>query len=152
MNLVAKEYVACQHDGDGVLVLSEFAGAAHELGEALRINPFDEVGTAHVILRALEMDAEERAERMAALHDRVHRNDAVVWGERFMEGLRAATSSSAQTMHKDRPAPDVKALRSAFATAERRLLLLDYDGTLTDNKPRPQDAAPTPACWPCCAT
>jgi trehalose 6-phosphate synthase/phosphatase len=145
MNLVAKEYVACQHEGDGILVLSEFAGAAQELGEALRINPFDEVGTADVILRALEMDAESRAERMAALHERVHRNDAVVWAERFIESLRNATESTRQTMRKERPAPDLDALHSAFTEAARRLLLLDYDGTLMDIKPRPQDAAPTPA-------
>ncbi len=143
MNLVAKEYVACQHDGDGVLVLSEFAGAAHELGEALRINPYDEVGTAATIVRALEMDVESRAERMAALHERVHRNDAVVWAERFIEGLRSATAASGQMMRKDRPAPKLDAVRDAFVEAERRLLLLDYDGTLVDIKPRPQDAEPT---------
>jgi len=91
MNLVAKEYVACQHEGDGILVLSEFAGAAQELGEALRINPYDQVGTAETIVRALEMDTDERAERMAALHERVHRNDAVRWAERFTDGLREAT-------------------------------------------------------------
>ena len=144
MNLVAKEYVACQHEGDGVLVLSEFAGAAHELGEALRINPYDEVGTAAAIVRALEMPPEQRKERMAALHERVLKNDAVVWAERFIEGLREATASTAHTMHKDRPAPDTEAVRTAFVNAERRLLLLDYDGTLVDIQPRPQDAAPTP--------
>jgi trehalose 6-phosphate synthase/phosphatase len=143
MNLVAKEYVACQHEGDGVLVLSEFAGAAHELGEALRINPYDEVGTAETIVRALEMDPASRAERMAALHERVHRNDAVVWAQRFTDGLRQATVSTRQTMRKDRPAPGAATLQAAYAKASRRLLLLDYDGTLVDIKPRPQDAAPT---------
>jgi trehalose 6-phosphate synthase/phosphatase len=143
MNLVAKEYVACQQEGDGVLVLSEFAGAAHELGEALRINPYDEVGTADVILRALEMDPESRIERMAALHERVHQNDAVAWGERFIDGLRQATAPTRQTLYKERPVPDLEALRAAFVKAERRLLLLDYDGTLVDIKPRPQDAAPS---------
>ncbi len=144
MNLVAKEYVACQHEGNGVLVLSEFAGAAQELGEALRINPYDEVGTAETIVRALEMDVETRTERMAALHQRVHDNDAVRWAERFIDGLRRATEPSHLTMRKERPAPDAKDVREAFDAATRRLLLLDYDGTLTDIKPRPQDAAPTP--------
>jgi trehalose-6-phosphate synthase len=60
MNLVAKEFVACQRGRSGVLVLSEFAGAAQELGEALRINPYDEVGTADP-WRALEMDSAARA-------------------------------------------------------------------------------------------
>jgi trehalose 6-phosphate synthase/phosphatase len=145
MNLVAKEYVACQHEGNGILVLSEFAGAAQELGEALRINPFDEVGTSETIVRALEMDTDQRAERMAALHERVHRNDAVRWAERFIDGLREATEPARQRMRKERPAPDVTALRDAFNSASRRLLLLDYDGTLVGIKPRPQDAAPTPA-------
>ncbi len=144
MNLVAKEYVACQHDGDGVLLLSEFAGAAHELGEALRINPYDEVGTAETLGRALEMDRDERVERMAALHERVHRNDAVTWASRFIDGLREETTPSRQTLRKKRPAPDPAELQAAFEAADKRLLLLDYDGTLVDIKPRPQDAAPTP--------
>ena len=144
MNLVAKEYVACQHGGDGVLMLSEFAGAAQELGEALRINPYDEVGTAKAIVRALEMDPEDRAERMAALHERVHRNDAVRWAERFTDGLRTATDPAHRTMLKERPEPDVAAIKAAFGAASKRLLLLDYDGTLVEIQPRPQDAAPTP--------
>jgi trehalose 6-phosphate synthase/phosphatase len=144
MNLVAKEYVACQHGGDGVLMLSEFAGAAQELGEALRINPYDEVGTAKAIVRALEMDPEDRAERMAALHERVHRNDAVRWAERFTDGLRAATDPARRTMLTERPEPDVAAIKAAFGAASKRLLLLDYDGTLVEIQPRPQDAAPTP--------
>jgi trehalose 6-phosphate synthase/phosphatase len=144
MNLVAKEYVACQRGGDGVLVLSEFAGAAQELGEALRINPYDEVGTANTIVRALEMDPATRAERMAALHERVHRNDAVAWGERFMTGLREATAPARVTLHRDRPTPDPVKLRAAYAKAERSLLLLDYDGTLVPIAQRPQDASPPP--------
>ena len=143
MNLVAKEYVACQHEGDGVLLLSEFAGAAQELGEALRINPYDEVGTATTIVRALEMDAEMRAERMAALHTRVLDNDAVLWAERFIEGLRRATETSRQTMRAERPGLDADKLEAAFGSASRRLILLDYDGTLVEIKPRPQDAAPS---------
>ena len=61
MNLVAKEYAACQPEGHGVLVLSEFAGAAAEMGEALLANPYDEERTAEVVLRALRMDPNEGA-------------------------------------------------------------------------------------------
>src|SRR5438094_10143257 len=75
MNLVAKEYVACKAEGDGVLVLSEFAGAAAEMGEALLINPFDEERTASTVERALALDEQERRERMRALHNRVLRNN-----------------------------------------------------------------------------
>ncbi|HZW02279.1 MAG TPA: bifunctional alpha,alpha-trehalose-phosphate synthase (UDP-forming)/trehalose-phosphatase, partial [Candidatus Deferrimicrobium sp.] len=142
MNLVAKEYVACQQKGSGVLVLSEFAGAAQELGEALRINPYDEEGTAEVILRALEMDEESRTERMAALHERVVRNDAVAWAERFIDGLREATKASRQATRDRRPAPDPVALGAAFDAARTRLILLDYDGTLVPIARRPQDVVP----------
>ena len=118
MNLVAKEYVACQHGRDGVLVLSEFAGAAQELGEALRINPYDQEGTAETIVRALEMDADARAERMSALFERVHRNDAVAWAERFIDGLREATRPSRLKMREQRPAPDPMELHAAFEAAQ----------------------------------
>ena len=143
MNLVAKEYVACQHDRDGVLVLSEFAGAAQELGEALRINPYDEVGTAETIRRALEMEPEARVERMSALYTRVVRDDAAAWGARFIEGLREATRPSRLRLRHDRRAPDPVRLRAAFDAAVHRLVLLDYDGTLVSFARRPQDATPS---------
>jgi trehalose 6-phosphate synthase/phosphatase len=73
MNLVAKEYVACHADGRGVLVLSSFAGAAAEMGEALLINPLDEERTALTVTRALAMSDEEKRDRMLALHERVLR-------------------------------------------------------------------------------
>ncbi len=142
MNLVAKEYVACQQHRSGVLVLSEFAGAAQELGEALRINPYDEEGTADVLLRALEMDEASRTERMAALHARVVRNDAVAWAERFIDGLREATRRPLRGRSDRHPAPDPTALSAAFEAARRRLILLDYDGTLVPIARRPQEVVP----------
>jgi trehalose 6-phosphate synthase/phosphatase len=142
MNLVAKEYVACQRGGHGVLVLSEFAGAAQELGEALRINPYDEAGTAETIARALEMDEEARTERMAALRERVQRNGAVAWGDRFLEGLQQAARMTGPQQKADLPTPEPVALGAAMARARSRLLLLDYDGTLVPFARRPRDAVP----------
>src|SRR5215469_13139971 len=92
MNLVAKEYVACKAEGDGVLVLSEFAGAAAEMGEALLINPYDEERTVATIKRALNLDEQERRLRMKALHQRVLRNNVFHWGERFLAALEEAVS------------------------------------------------------------
>ncbi|GAA0453224.1 trehalose-6-phosphate synthase [Halococcus dombrowskii] len=84
MNLVSKEYVAAQVDDDGVLVLSDQAGAHEELGDrALTINPYDTDAFADTIERALTMDGEERAERMVALRERVESNDLYAW----MEGI-----------------------------------------------------------------
>jgi len=87
LNLVAKEYVACCNDGSGVLVLSEFAGAATELGEALRVNPWDIEGTARALNRGLDMGFGERKERMAPMHRRVVENDVHKWVDRFIRSL-----------------------------------------------------------------
>src|SRR6266536_492862 len=92
MNLVAKEYVACKPEGDGVLVLSEFAGDAAEMGEALLINPFDEDRTALTIARALSLDEQERRLRMTMLHQRPSRNNVFRWGERVLSSLGAVVS------------------------------------------------------------
>src|SRR5690606_16392904 len=67
MNLVAKEYVAAHTDGDGVLVLSEFTGAADEFQEALLVNPHDSAAVQDAIERAVAMDRRERRERMNAM-------------------------------------------------------------------------------------
>ncbi|MEO1796316.1 MAG: glucosylglycerol-phosphate synthase [Pseudomonadota bacterium] len=80
MNLVCKEFVASRVDGDGVLVLSEFAGAAVELGDAVATNPFSHRSLDKVILQALEMPEAERRARMAGLREAVLTNDVRQWG------------------------------------------------------------------------
>jgi trehalose 6-phosphate synthase/phosphatase len=142
MNLVAKEYVACQRGGEGVLLLSEFAGAAAEMGEELIVNPYDEERTAAALERALSLPAEERRERMAQLHNRVLRNNALAWSERFLKALRAAATSRREMGSEvPRPLPVREAVESHGA-ADRRLLMLDYDGTLVPYASRPRDAVP----------
>lgn len=80
MNLVSKEYCAASVDGNGVLVLSEFAGSAAQLQEgALLVNPYDTVMTAEALRRAVAMPAEERRRRMSALRDVVRREDIHWW-------------------------------------------------------------------------
>ena len=86
MNLVAKEYCAAQVDGRGSLVLSEFAGAAAQLGEdALTVNPFDVSGTAETVRRALLMRPDEREARMRRLRRSVREHDIYRWLEGFLE-------------------------------------------------------------------
>jgi trehalose 6-phosphate synthase/phosphatase len=87
MNLVAKEFVASRIDEDGVLVLSEFAGAADELTDALIVNPYDVDGTAHTIHRALSMDRTERRRRIQALRSQVMQHDVARWSEGFIDSL-----------------------------------------------------------------
>jgi trehalose 6-phosphate synthase len=94
MNLVAKEYVAAQDPDDpGVLVLSNLAGAACELSEALQINPYDSHAVGHAIQSALTMSLGERRERHAALLATLKRNSVRAWAERFVEALRAAPAA-----------------------------------------------------------
>ena len=89
MNLVAKEFPASRIDEDGVLVLSEFAGAADELGEALIVNPYDVDGTADAIHRALIMPGGERRQRMRALRATIFRYDVHHWVRTYLEALDA---------------------------------------------------------------
>jgi trehalose 6-phosphate synthase/phosphatase len=145
MNLVAKEYVACKPDGDGVLMLSEFAGAAAEMGEALLINPFDEERAAATLIRALTLEEQERRQRMFALHNRVLRNNVFHWGDRFLLALQEAVEERGHYVDTQPRRLQPMEVRDAYALADRRLLILDYDGTLVPFATRPQQAAPPPA-------
>jgi trehalose 6-phosphate synthase/phosphatase len=89
MNLVAKEFCASRVDGDGVLILSEFAGAADELTEAMIVNPYDVHGVAAAIHSALSMDRVERRQRMWRLRERVSNHDVHMWADEFLRALDA---------------------------------------------------------------
>ncbi|HEX7968934.1 MAG TPA: trehalose-6-phosphate synthase [Stellaceae bacterium] len=94
MNLVAKEYVAAQDAGDpGVLVLSCFAGAARELGEALLVNPYDVDGMAEAMHDALGMPLGERIERWQSMMAVLRRNNIAVWRENFVRALAEAAAA-----------------------------------------------------------
>jgi trehalose 6-phosphate synthase len=96
MNLVAKEYVAAQDDDDpGVLVLSQFAGAAHELTEALIVNPFDPDAIADAMHLALAMPVSERKARHVALKEKVFRTNAQLYCRRFLDALRKRPAARA---------------------------------------------------------
>lgn len=93
MNLVAKEYVATRTDNRGVLVLSEFAGAADELSSAIRINPHDIDGMKEAIMRAIEMPPAEQGRRMRALRKKVLENDVATWSQSFLQALDEARAA-----------------------------------------------------------
>lgn len=145
MNLVAKEYVACKPDGDGVLVLSEFAGAAAEMGEALLINPFDEDRTAAALKRALALDEQERRIRMMTLHHRVVRNNVFHWGDGFVAALEEAALERRRSIDSQPQRLHPAEIRDAYLRSHRRLLIFDYDGTLVAFAKWPQQAVPPPA-------
>ena len=131
MNLVAKEYVACHGDGSGALVLSEFAGAAAELGEAFLVNPYDTEHTALTLQRVLKLSADEQRERMTALYTRVQRNDAVAWSRHCLANITSQDDSALELPR----ALDTDDLLAACSRARRRLILLDYDGVLVPFAP-----------------
>ena len=88
MNLIAKEYVASRIDDSGVLILSEFAGAAQELRRALLVNPHDVDGIVSTLDRALELSPEDTRRRMRWLRSTVRRHDVYAWADSFFEALR----------------------------------------------------------------
>jgi trehalose 6-phosphate synthase/phosphatase len=142
MNLVAKEFVASRTDGDGVLVLSEFAGAAWELPEALQVNPYDLEGAAELYYRALTMPREERRARLAPLRTRVHTFDVHRWVASFLESLVEITPAEARQTATAGGAAARRALARRISETEGLLLLLDYDGTLVPFTPTPELARP----------
>ncbi|HWZ90077.1 MAG TPA: bifunctional alpha,alpha-trehalose-phosphate synthase (UDP-forming)/trehalose-phosphatase [Polyangiaceae bacterium] len=144
MNLVAKEYVASRIDGDGVLVLSELAGAASELGEALTVNPYDVAGLAESLDRALSMPEAERRERMAALRDKVRARPVELWAKSFVDTLEARERQpEPRDLRHDLPSLD--ALARDLAAQPELVFALDYDGTLVPIVRNPELARPDPA-------
>jgi len=105
MNLVAKEYVAAQDPADpGVLILSQFAGAAEALTEALIVNPYNIEETADVIRLAIEMSAEERQRRHAAMMDELRTHDTAWWCQSFLYRLeRLRMGDDPSTWHPSEP-------------------------------------------------
>jgi len=87
MNLVAKEYVATRFDEDGVLILSDFAGASRELTDAIMVNPFSEEESVEAIRQALEMPEEERRKRMRKMREVVAENNIYRWAGKIISAL-----------------------------------------------------------------
>jgi trehalose 6-phosphate synthase len=98
MNLVAKEYVACQYDDAGALVLSEFAGAADELRQAWLINPYDINGMKSALLEAYRADEKELTRRMRAMRKTVRNHDVAAWADSYMTELALVGASHGKTV------------------------------------------------------
>jgi trehalose 6-phosphate synthase/phosphatase len=142
MNLIAKEYVAARTDYGGMLVLSETAGAASELAEAVIVNANDADSVAQGIKTALEMTKEEKTARNKVMHQRLQRYTVEVWAEDFLRQLRS-TCEDAEVIALPRPIETIKEhLDKAYVEAEKRILFLDYDGTLVGFKAIPEQAVP----------
>ena len=142
MNLVAKEYTAAQTDGKGVLILSETAGAAQELGEAIIINGNNQEDITEALAKALEMPEQEQVERNRIMQKRLRRYDVVRWANEFIDKL-LYTKKLQREMEAKSLTPEIqRKLASDFQESEKALLLLDYDGTLVPFSPKPVEAMP----------
>jgi trehalose 6-phosphate synthase/phosphatase len=149
MNLVAKEYLAARHDEGGALVLSEFAGAAIELGQAWLVNPHDIDGMKDVILAAAQADPRDARRRVWAMRKRVFDHDVQVWARSFLETLRTeplspAWSTAQPTSLADKATGVVRAL-DEFVKREQLLIATDFDGVLAPIVSDPDAAAPLPS-------
>ena len=142
MNLIAKEYIASRAGCGGVLILSEMAGAAKELGEAIVVNPNDRSQIAEAIREALEMPPEEQVRRNQIMQDRIRRYDVTRWAQDFTADLAGMQAVHSRLYAKVLPRKVRTEIIESFASASRRLLFLDYDGTLVPLARRPPDARP----------
>lgn len=145
MNLVCKEYVASRSDQAGVLILSEMAGASHELVDALIINPTNISESAQAIRSALEMPEKEVHNRMRALQRVVVRFNVHVWSESFFDKLKEVRQMQERRKTKRMNIFLEQKIKTNYRKANNRLLLLDYDGTLVGFQQEPEMATPDPA-------
>jgi trehalose 6-phosphate synthase/phosphatase len=130
MNLVAKEYVAMRKDETGVLVLSEFAGAAAELAEALLVNPYDLDSMAAAVKQSLTMSPAEQQLRMRTLRDRVAASDVHLWARGFLDDLERAGRAPPALRALPLPPALPGELAASVQRSPSAVLILDYDGTL----------------------
>lgn len=147
MNLVAKEYIAAKQNRDGVLILSEMAGAADELPEALLINPNDKASIVRSIKQALTMPRKQQRQRMQTMQRRLSSYNVQRWAADFIEQLTAAKLAQTQHSAKKLSSNSRQNIIDSFARARQRILYLDYDGTLRGfvSSPEASQAAPSRA-------
>lgn len=142
MNLVAKEYLACQQTDPGVLILSEMAGAAAELSEAILINPTDTEEIADAIAKALDMPASDRQAVLERMKRRLRTYDVFAWAKDFFDTMdRVKTEQHVLKVRLVSRAIESKITHS-YRNAAGRIIFLDYDGTLVPFSRYPETAVP----------
>jgi len=142
MNLVAKEYVAAKRDEPGMLILSEMAGAAAELREAVIINPnnIDEIEEA--LLEALKMPETEKKTRMEKMRKTISKQTVNKWAHDFTTELATIKDKNVLLQNKIIRTVSLKEINKLYKKATKRLIILDYDGTLVPIVKNPKLAIP----------
>lgn len=145
MNLVAKEYIVCQEHSSGILVLSEHAGAAIQLKEAILINPYDSKATADAINLALEMSIIEKLNRMKILYKTIEQFDHHFWNKHFEARRKFYDMNKIENLKKpmELVGNRLQTIKLKYFRASKRLFLLDYDGTLVPFTSNPKKSTPS---------
>lgn len=144
MNLIAKEYLATKKDKKGVLILSEMAGASKVLGEAIIVNPNNKEEMAAAIRTALQMSESEQIRRNEVMRKRLKRYDVERWAHDFIDVLSRTKQKQSEVISKNLTPSILRTMIKDCRARKRRLLLLDYDGTLVPFVSEPSKAAPDP--------
>lgn len=141
MNTTSMEYVICQRDNHGPLILSEFSGTAGSLSDAIHVNPWDLHSVAESINRALLLSDEAKKSQHDKLYNYVTKNNIRTWTDKFINRLLTNLSSYDQSMAT--PVLDRARILEQYQTAKKRLFMFDYDGTLTPIVKDPLAALPS---------
>lgn len=141
MNTTSLEYIVCQRENNGPLILSEFSGTAGNLRDAIHINPWDLSGVADEINNALLMSDKERKRMQTSLHNHVTTKNVQNWIDSFVSRLVGVLASSKQTVST--PLLDRATMLQTYRNARKRLFMFDYDGTLTPIVKEPSAAIPS---------
>ncbi|EGX46320.1 hypothetical protein AOL_s00110g144 [Orbilia oligospora ATCC 24927] len=141
MNTTSLEYVVCQKETHGPVILSEFTGTAGSLCDAFQVNPWDYRGVAEAINTCLSLPAETKEELHSKLYEHVSTHNVQNWTNTFLKGLLTNLASHDQSQAT--PPLDRQALLDQYNKSTRRLFMFDYDGTLTPIVKDPQAAIPT---------
>lgn len=143
MNLIAKEYISAKIDGQGALILSETAGAAKEMFDAIIINPncVEEISSA--IKQALEMPISEQSNRIALMQSRLKRYDVIRWGTDIINELKLIKNKQLSFMSGFTKPENIVEMIKKVKNGNKKLFLLDYDGTLVPYAFNPRLAFPS---------
>lgn len=144
MNLVAKEYIATKNDNPGVLILSEMAGASIELSDAIIVNPTDQKEMVEAMIQALEMPVEEQKERLKSMQQIIAVQTVNQWAQDFLDELLEVRNKNIALNNKILTKDSSRLIKEQYNRSTKRLIILDYDGTLVPFKKKPMDAFPTP--------
>ncbi|MGN6640911.1 MAG: bifunctional alpha,alpha-trehalose-phosphate synthase (UDP-forming)/trehalose-phosphatase [Mucilaginibacter sp.] len=142
MNLVSKEYIASRINNDGVLILSEMAGASKELIDALIVNPNNTEEVAKTIIKAAYMPLEEQQRRMISMRQMVSKFNIKHWVKIFMDKLNEVKQLQRSMLTRYIGSGTEQSIIHRYVKTNKRIIFLDYDGTLVDFKPNIEQASP----------